>query len=146
MKASDRITALALIMALDRQTTPLSPELTRQLQEIGKTEPLDFNRLHNFSIQSPFSSSYMSMRIELQTEAGERGKGDKPIRSGDRDRATTQLNNSVTPQERQEPLLLEDTVREIAQSKDAVAESQKTLANLPHIGSFSGWFPWMKTG
>ena len=138
MKASDRITAAALIGALTQQQISLSPEFTQQLQTIGKTEPLDWNKLHGFAMQSPLKSSYLSLRIFLQREAGERGKGAKPIIPDDDGADTPQLENYVASLQQQEPSLLEEQVREFARSDDAVARCKSKLASLPFINSFGG--------
>lgn len=139
MNDSQRITAIAVIVALANPKAPLSPALQTELKNILNIQPLNFGTLHNFGTQVPLKSIYFQARQRLQTKASQRTKGDLPIPGEADDSDTSLLINYITQLDEKKNTELEEVLQNIAQSEDICAAARATLTMTGFPGNLWSW-------
>ncbi|MDJ1172281.1 hypothetical protein PMG71_22895 [Roseofilum sp. BLCC_M154] len=144
MDDSQRITAIAVIVALANQKVPLSPERQTELKSLLNAQPLNFGTLHNFGAQYPLKAIYFQARQWLQSQASERGKGDLPIPEKTDDADTSLQINYITQLDEKKNTELEEVLQKIAQAEDAIAAANACMVTLTMAGSPGNLWSWIK--
>jgi len=144
MNDSERITAIAVIVALANQKAPLSSALQTELKNIINVQPLNFGTLHNFGTQEPLNAIYFQAREWLQSQASQRAKGDLPIRGEGDDSDNSLLINYITQLDAKKNTELEENLQNIAQAQDAIAAAQSCMVTLTMTGFPGNLWSWIK--
>lgn len=139
MNDSERITAIAVIVALAQQKAPLSPKLQTELKEITDVQPLNFGTLHKFGTQEPLNNIYSQARKWLQSQASQRAKGALPIQGKADDSCNSLLVNYITQFENKENTDLEKDLKTISEAEDMIAAATATLTMTGFPGNLWSW-------